>query len=227
MSMRSAVCSVRSWFAVRWPLVAGAAAFACSAPDTRGELRNASGSTAGQVGSTAAGTGGAHAAGAGGATAGGGGALASGGASGNAGASGNLGLGGRAEAGAGGVPAGGTHSGGVSGGGASASAGSAGANAICQMVESEYLAALAKQLACKPGAASQCANKAAAAPGCECRVFIQPADPFAIEQLSNLANGWFDANCSMPSCPAKCSTAAAGTCQADSNSPLGGRCVTP
>jgi hypothetical protein len=95
------------------------------------------------------------------------------------------------------------------------------------MIESEYLAELEKQLACKPGAASQCVNKADAAPGCDCRVFIQPADPFAIEHLSNLVNGWFDADCSMPSCPAKCAAAVAGTCQADPSSSLGGRCVTP
>lgn len=98
---------------------------------------------------------------------------------------------------------------------------------MCQMVKTEYASELDKQLGCKPGAGSQCTNKVAAAPGCECRVFIQPADPFAIEHLSNVGNGWFEADCSMASCPAKCSTAAAGTCQADTKSPLGGRCVTP
>jgi hypothetical protein len=95
------------------------------------------------------------------------------------------------------------------------------------MIRSEYLAELDKQLACTPNAASQCTDRAAAGPGCECRVFIEPADPFAIEHLSNVANGWFTADCSMPSCPAKCSTAATGTCQADAKSPLGGRCVSP
>lgn len=95
------------------------------------------------------------------------------------------------------------------------------------MVKAEYAAELEKQLACKPNTASQCTNKVAAAPGCECRVFMQPSDPFAIEHLSNLGNGWFDADCSMPSCPAKCTTATAGTCQADAKSPSGGRCVTP
>jgi hypothetical protein len=95
------------------------------------------------------------------------------------------------------------------------------------MAKAAYAAELAKQLECKPGAASQCTNRAAAAPGCECRVFIQPSDPFAIEHLSNVANDWFDGDCSNPTCPAKCSTAAAGTCQADAKSSLGGRCVTP
>jgi hypothetical protein len=110
----------------------------------------------------------------------------------------------------------------------SASGGSGGANAaVCQMVKTEYADELDKQLACKPGAGAQCTNKVAAAPGCECRVFIQPADPFAIEHLSNVGNGWFEADCGMASCPAKCSTAAAGTCQVDAKSPLGGRCVTP
>ena len=93
-------------------------------------------------------------------------------------------------------------------------------------MKAEYESELEKQLACNPNAGSQCANKVAAAPGCECRVFMQPSDPFAIEHLSNVANGWFDADCSMPTCPARCSTAATGTCQADSKSPLGGRCVS-
>jgi hypothetical protein len=116
----------------------------------------------------------------------------------------------------------------AAGGAGGTAGGTAGANAaVCQTVKTEYAAELEKQLACKPGAGSQCTNKVAAAPGCECRVFIQPADPFAIEHLSNVGNGWYAADCSMASCPAKCSTAAAGTCQADAKSPLGGRCVTP
>lgn len=100
-------------------------------------------------------------------------------------------------------------------------------SAICQMVKADYAAELDKQLGCRPNASGQCTDKIAAAPGCECRVFMEPSDPFAIEHLLNLDNGWFDADCSMPSCPAKCTTAAAGTCQADAKSPLGGRCVTP
>ncbi len=100
-------------------------------------------------------------------------------------------------------------------------------NAACKIVADEYAAELDKQLACNPSAGSQCTNRAAAAPGCACRVFIHPSDPFAIEHLSNVANGWFDADCSLPSCPAKCSTAVVGTCQADAKSVLGGHCVTP
>ena len=75
--------------------------------------------------------------------------------------------------------------------------------------------------------ASLRAGRVVAAPGCECRIFMQPADPFAIEHLSNVASGWFSADCSMPSCPAKCSTAVTGTCQAQPNTKLGGRCLTP
>jgi hypothetical protein len=120
---------------------------------------------------------------------------------------------------AGNAPSGGmTHGGG---------GGSAGSSAACQMVKSDYMAELEKQLACNPSAGSQCLSRAVAAPGCECRVFIQPGDPFAIEHLTNVADGWYAADCSMPICPAKCTTASAGNCQADSKSPLGGRCVTP
>jgi hypothetical protein len=111
--------------------------------------------------------------------------------------------------------------------GSSAGQSSAGTSAVCDMVKSEYLAELDRQLECTPNASQQCTDRAAAAPGCECRVFIEPTDPFAIEHLSNIANGWFDADCSMPSCPAKCSNATAGTCQADVSSPLGGRCTSP
>lgn len=135
--------------------------------------------------------------------------------------------GGQGGASAGGVPASGGSAGATAGGSAGGSAGSAGSNGACPMIAAEYASELEKQLACNPSAGSQCTNRAEAAPGCECRVFIQPSDPFAIEHLSNLANGWFDADCSMPSCPAMCSAAAAGTCQADSKSPLGGRCITP
>jgi hypothetical protein len=95
------------------------------------------------------------------------------------------------------------------------------------MIAEDYAAELEQQLRCDPSGGQQCVNRAAAAPGCECRVFIQPTDPFAIEHLSNVANGWFDADCSAPACPAACSAAAAGTCQADPKSPSGGRCVTP
>lgn len=111
--------------------------------------------------------------------------------------------------------------------GSGGNAGSAGSRAVCAMVKEEYAAELAKQLGCRPNAASQCADRVAAAPGCECLVFIEPTDPFAIEHLKNLEDGWFSDDCRTPSCPATCSTASVGACQADSNFPLGGRCVTP
>lgn len=114
--------------------------------------------------------------------------------------------------------------GGASGAG---SGGGAGNSTMCKMIQAEYAAELEKQVQCNPKAGSQCTNKVAAAPGCECRVFMQPSDPFAIENMSNIADGWFRADCSMPTCPAKCTTATVGTCQADSKSSLGGRCITP
>lgn len=202
---------------------------ACSSPSDPTDSQTNVAGVAGQVVSSA-GAGGAPSSsggsGAAGATAvsGSGGAVAVGGSlNDTAGAGGS-------QAGTGGTPAAGAHAGGAGNGGASGNgtAGGGGSNAaVCQTVKTEYASELEKQLACKPGAASQCTNKVAAAPGCECRVFIQPADPFAIEHLSNVGNGWFDADCSMAVCPAKCSTAVAGTCQADAKSPLGGRCMTP
>ncbi len=199
-------------------------AFACSSPNEVGESPRANvGGSAGHAGhppTLLPGAGGLGTSGSGGGFAGGSSpANTVGGQGGDGGASGG--------------PSSGASSGGISAGGSAGSAGGSGGssgaatNAACAMIKSEYAAALDKQLACKPNTGSQCTNAAAAAPGCECRVFIQPADPFAIENLSNVANGWFDADCSMPSCPAKCSTAVAGTCQADAKSPIGGRCVSP
>ena len=93
------------------------------------------------------------------------------------------------------------------------------------MIRTDYATELAKQLPCDPSAANQCINRAAAAPGCSCRVFIQPTDLFATENLSNMANAWFDADCTNPTCPATCTTATTGTCKADSTSPKGGKCI--
>jgi len=121
----------------------------------------------------------------------------------------------------------GTNGGGNAGSASGGGSGGSSSAAQCALIKADYAAELEKQLECKPGAGSQCTNRAAAAAGCECRVFIQPSDPFAIEHLLNLDNEWFEEDCSMPSCPAKCSTAAAGTCQADAKSSLGGRCVSP
>lgn len=216
------VSAYASWLLLSW------LALACSAPGNTNEPVTASG-VAGQV-ATSAGNGGAlsssggSSAGVG--TSGDGGALASAGS-----LNGGGGGAGGSQGGAGGSAAAGNHAGGGGGAGGLAAGGTGGTGgsnaAVCQMVKTEYADELEKQLACKPGSGSQCTNKVAAAPGCECRVFIQPADPFAIEHLSNVGNGWFEADCSMASCPAKCSTATAGTCQADAKSPLGGRCVTP
>ena len=210
--------------------------FACSGPAPSDETPTAGTGTGGHAGTapTTAGTlsGGGSAA-AGTASAGSSTTLGGGAGSGTAGSASEAGRGGHSTAGVAGMSAGGAHAGATTGGNAGSSSGGSGGSggtssaAVCDKVKTEYASELAKQLECKPGAGSQCTNRAAAAPGCECRVFIQPADPFAIEHLSNLANGWFDADCSMPSCPAKCSTAAAGTCQADAKSSLGGRCVSP
>lgn len=210
---------------ISWLLLWCSASAACSAP---GNSNGASG-VGGQVAGSAGSDGGSSSSG-GAATAGGVGVSGSGGAVAAAGSLSSSGSGG--AGGAGGTPTAGAPAGGAGAtGGAfagSGTGGGAGSNsALCQMVKTEYADELDKQLACTPGAGSQCTNKVAAAPGCECRVFIQPADPFAIEHLSNVGNGWFEADCSMASCPAKCSTAAAGTCQADAKSSSGGRCVTP
>jgi hypothetical protein len=207
--------------------------FACSGSEPNTETSGGSGtgghsgSAASAAGTPSAGTGSA----AGGVATSGGAGAATAGVNAGGTATSNAGSGGHSSAGMAGTSTGGALAGSAAGGsaGSASVAGSAGTSsaALCDMIKTEYAAELAKQLECKPGAASQCTNRAAAAPGCECRVFIQPSDPFAIEHLSNVANGWFDEDCSNPSCPAKCSTAAAGTCQADAKSSLGGRCVSP
>lgn len=135
--------------------------------------------------------------------------------------------GGTSGGGHGGGSGGSAGTGGVAGGSSGSGGATAGASAMCDEIRTDYAAELVPQLECTPGAGSQCADRVAAAPGCECRVFIEPRDPFAIEHLSNVANAWFEDDCSMPSCPAQCTTASAGTCQADSKSSKGGRCVTP
>lgn len=98
---------------------------------------------------------------------------------------------------------------------------------MCEMVKQEYAAELDKQLNCNPNGSNQCKDKVAAAPGCSCRVFMQPSDPFAIEGLANMGEGWYSNDCAMPMCPATCTAATVGKCQADSKYSLGGRCVTP
>jgi hypothetical protein len=211
-------------------MLVAAVVFGCSSPEGSGDPQGGSGS-GGQAGGAGGGSGGGPTGASGGGSGGqaptaGSGVVAGGGAGNGAGS------GGRSDGGAAGSAAMSGGAGASNGGGGVSSGGgggqsNGGSNAECQMVKAEYMAELEKQLACNPNAGSQCTNRASSAPGCECWVFIQPSDPFAIEHLANLADGWFTADCSMPSCPAKCTTASAGKCQADSKSPLGGRCMTP
>lgn len=216
-------------------LLSSAVAFACSA---RHEIdRDASDSNALAGGGAAAG---ANASGGLGmsATSVSGAGSAAFGAGGNnlglAGFSGSFGSGGNQQGGVAGAAVEGSHDAGsrgaVGGGEANvggAPSGGASESGVCRTVAAEYATELDKQLLCTPGAGQQCTNRAVAAPGCECRIFIQPSNPFAIEHLSNLASGWYDADCSMQSCSNQCTTATAGACQPDSDSALGGRCVTP
>jgi hypothetical protein len=201
------------------------ALLACSSVDDGASPGSAGSVAASGSGALPTGGGGFVAAGGAGASAVAGTSAGGGGRGGGAQGGGGAGSGGPgiASGSGGGGHGGSAGSGGVGGGGT----GTGGVSAACDKIRAEFAAELEKQLACTPGAGSQCADRAAAAPGCECRVFIEPSDPFAIEHLSNVANAWFDEDCSMPSCPAQCTTANAGTCQADSKSPKGGRCVTP
>lgn len=202
-----------------WPLLVAAAVCGCL-PTTRDDSAGGGGAAPGLAGSSAQAMAGAESGGVGSGMAGGnivsfaGGGSAAGGVGGVAG-----------QAGTSGAPGGAMSASGSAG--SSAGQSGAGTSAVCDEVRSEYFAELARQLDCNPSASQQCVNRAAAAPGCECRVFIQPTDPFAIEQLSNVASGWFDADCSMPSCPMRCSTAATGRCEVDASAALGGRCVSP
>lgn len=203
----------------------GVVAPACSSSNADGERAEAVSGFAGEAVGSSTSMAGAVAAGAGGVGAVGGTAAQSGGQSGGAGRGGAGSGGSAAMAGTSGAPTGGGGGGGVNG--SAGKAGSAGVSAQCAEIADDYATELDQQLACDPNSGSQCHDRVAAAPGCECRVFIQPADPFAIEHLSNVANGWFDLDCSQPSCPAGCTSAVSGRCDADPESPLGGRCVTP
>jgi hypothetical protein len=95
------------------------------------------------------------------------------------------------------------------------------------MVQSDYAAELEKQVACNPRLSSmQCAGRVPAAPACgNCRIAIEPKDPFAIENLTNIEDGWFRAGCSMPTCPTPCPSGTRAVCQTDATSTLGGRCA--
>lgn len=212
-------------------LLVHAAASACSSPDSGNGSPGGGAGAGGQAGSGTAGASGAVSSGAAGFNAGGSsGASAAGGSAGGGGKAGG-GTAGAASAGAnvGGTAAGSGNAGagGKGGAGGGSGGGGAGMSARCPIIKADYAKELDKQLNCNPSVGSQCDDRVDAAPGCECRVFIQPSDPFAIEHLANVANEWFDEDCTMPSCPATCSNAASGTCQASAGSPLGGRCVTP
>jgi hypothetical protein len=144
------------------------------------------------------------------------------GAAGRGGASGGVNNGGGGSSGkGGGAGKGGSASGGqASGGQAGAASGGGSSSATCKQIAMTYATELEKQIVCGGSAGSDCADRQVAAPGCSCRVFIQPKDPFAIEALSNIEQEWFSNDCQNPVCPATCTTATKGTCQS-------GRCVTP
>lgn len=110
-------------------------------------------------------------------------------------------------------------------GDAGSSGGSSSADAECERIANEYATALEKQVACNPDLPGQCADRVPAGAGCECRIFIEPKDPFAIENLFNINDDWFSAACTTRACPDTCPTASRGTCQADATSELGGRCA--
>jgi hypothetical protein len=104
--------------------------------------------------------------------------------------------------------------GGPSGGAAGSTAGAAGAgdtSPTCAEIETEYAASFAEQLSCDPGDADQCQDRIEAAAGCDCLVFIEPKDPFAIEHLINVNIDWLDADCENPACPSSCPGGTRGT----------------
>ncbi|HTV21345.1 MAG TPA: hypothetical protein VMG12_21810 [Polyangiaceae bacterium] len=114
--------------------------------------------------------------------------------------------------GAGGAPSGGS-AGGT--GGMSGAGGAPEPSARCAAIEAEYTSSFTPQLTCQPGAANQCEDRIEAAPGCDCRVFIEPKDPFAIEHLTNVFIEWLDADCENPTCPSTCPNGTRGTCGAN------------
>ena len=190
---------------------------------------SASGGSSGRGGALPEGGTSGGAAGAGG-TAGSSAGSSPGGAAGAAGTAGRS-SGGAAGTGAGGIDAG--SSGGRSGAGGAAgaagtggAAGDAGNSEACRMVQSEYATELATQVACDPTLSrTQCAGRVPAGPGCDCRIAIEPKDPFAIEHLANIEQSWFQAGCSMRTCPMPCPPGTRAVCQTDAMSTLGGRCV--
>lgn len=118
--------------------------------------------------------------------------------------------GGTAMGGGAGMPSGG---GAAGAGGGAAGAGAAPDNsARCAAIEAEYTSSFEPQLTCTPGVAGQCQDRIEAAPGCDCRVFIEPKDPFAIEHLTNVFIEWLDADCEDATCPSTCPTGTRGAC---------------
>lgn len=115
----------------------------------------------------------------------------------------------------GGVANGGSASGSAGAAGASSSGGASSPSAQCAEIEAEYATSLAEQVACNSAAGDQCDSRVEAAPGCDCRVVIEPKDPYAIEHLLNLQADWFDADCENPKCPSDCAEAARGSCAAN------------
>jgi hypothetical protein len=144
---------------------------------------------------------------------------AAGGRGGRAGSGGSSGLGG--TPGAGGANMAGANMAGAANTGGAANA------AVCTRIKTEYATELQKQVSCDPRLSrTQCGGRVASGAGCGCQVFVEPKDLFAIENLANVQDEWFTANCSDAMCPATCPSAARATCQADSSLDLGGRCVT-
>jgi hypothetical protein len=146
------------------------------------------------------------------------GGLSAGGTGGSSGAAGSANGGAAgASAGAGGATAGAA---GRSGG----SAGGDGKSAACAEAERIYAEELARLLECTPGAGNQCQEEREAVPGCDCQAAVQPRDPFSLENLTNLQEDWFALRCPPLPCPVTCNDGAP-SCQQQSGSSLGGRCV--
>jgi hypothetical protein len=195
------------------PGVGGSVALGGSTASGGNVARGGSAGTSGAAGQGNSGAAGRASGGAAGGTSPMGGAANRGGASMGGGAAGRT-SGGTAGAASGGV------------GGGMAGAGGNPNGAACKQMESDYAEELATQIVCNPQqGGTRCGGRVAAAPGCDCRIFIDPKDLLAVEHLGNRQEEWFQAGCSMPTCPASCPSGNRGVCQADSSATLGGRCV--
>jgi hypothetical protein len=107
---------------------------------------------------------------------------------------------------------------GASGGaspGAAGAGGSGDASASCAQIATEYASSFDQQITCNPGAGDQCQDRIEAGPGCDCLVFIEPKDPFAIEHLTNVFIDYLDADCENPMCPGTCPGGTRGICGSD------------